>query len=243
MLAFLAPFFLLSATVLLLLVSLSVPIIKSINLFALDAHASGSIGNLGDAGVTAYADFGVWGYCVSSLDVKLVCFWILLCVSSTHGFNCTLSALPVLAILSLRLNVRKGTSACNWIPQLQTYCKLCLSQVLPQTDDTLSTFSGISDSDRNLIQRGSTAAFVLHPIGTASALLAILEFIHIAYSLWAHVSRLPHLPIHAQEAQSSRFPFHTRHWHHCFNSHHCSFPHRRYCRGYCTQPCQRRNRW
>jgi hypothetical protein len=93
MLAFLAPFFLLSATVLLLLVSLSVPIIKSINLFTLDAHASGSIGDLGDAGVTAYADFGVWGYCVSSLDVKLVCLGFF-CHLSMHGPN-----RPILALL------------------------------------------------------------------------------------------------------------------------------------------------
>jgi hypothetical protein len=65
--ALLAVFFTFVAALLLLLVSLSVPIIKSIDLFNL------SIG-LGDplihSGVNAVVQFGVWGYCRSAVQIS-----------------------------------------------------------------------------------------------------------------------------------------------------------------------------
>ncbi|KAK0197209.1 pali-domain-containing protein [Armillaria mellea] len=66
MLASITPFVSLSAFVL-LLVSLSVPIIKSLFLFRLTADAK----NLyGVADANGSATFGVWGYCVSALDIS-----------------------------------------------------------------------------------------------------------------------------------------------------------------------------
>lgn len=62
MLAAITPFLLLAAFLLLLLVTLSVPIIKAIYLFKLTAKVSGIL----DSGAGATARFGVWGYCVSN---------------------------------------------------------------------------------------------------------------------------------------------------------------------------------
>ncbi len=71
MLASITPFVSLSAFVLLLLVSLSVPIIKSLFLFRLTADAT----NLyGVADAKGSATFGVWGYCVSAIDISSVTF-------------------------------------------------------------------------------------------------------------------------------------------------------------------------
>ncbi|KAK0503154.1 pali-domain-containing protein [Armillaria luteobubalina] len=68
MLASITPFVSLSAFVLLLLVSLSVPIIKSLFLFRLTADAT----NLyGVADANGSATFGVWGYCVSAIDISI----------------------------------------------------------------------------------------------------------------------------------------------------------------------------
>jgi len=63
------PFLIFTAFLLLLLVSLSVPIIKSIYLFNLSVNASSS---LLDSSATGSARFGVWGYCLSSLDVSVI---------------------------------------------------------------------------------------------------------------------------------------------------------------------------
>lgn len=67
MLAFLTPFLIFSAFLLLLLVSLSAPVISSIWLFRLAAQASVAIV---DASATATVRFGVWGYCISAIDVS-----------------------------------------------------------------------------------------------------------------------------------------------------------------------------
>ncbi|KAF4615461.1 hypothetical protein D9613_002969 [Agrocybe pediades] len=64
----LAPLLIFIAFLLLLLVSLSVPIIKSIDLFRLTANASSSILKSSASGSVT---FGVWGYCVSALKVSV----------------------------------------------------------------------------------------------------------------------------------------------------------------------------
>jgi len=69
MLAALTPFLLFVAFLLLLLVSLSVPIIKSIYLFRLAANVSASLFR---AGASTSVTFGVWGYCSSGVDVVVV---------------------------------------------------------------------------------------------------------------------------------------------------------------------------
>lgn len=67
MFAAVTPVFLFIAFLLLLLVTLSVPIIKSIFLFRVTAHVGSS---LLDSGANGNVTFGVWGYCVSSIDVS-----------------------------------------------------------------------------------------------------------------------------------------------------------------------------
>jgi len=67
--ALLATFATFLATLLLLLVSLSVPLIKSIALFDLSiSYRSGSVIN---TAVNAVVQFGVWGYCHSAIDVSV----------------------------------------------------------------------------------------------------------------------------------------------------------------------------
>jgi hypothetical protein len=60
-----APLLFFLAFILLLLVSLSVPIIKSIYLFRLYAHLNADIASVSDS-----ITFGVWGYCTSGETVK-----------------------------------------------------------------------------------------------------------------------------------------------------------------------------
>ena len=62
-----APFLTFVAFLLLLLVSLSVPIIKPIYLFRLVAFAGSS---LLDTSATGAVRFGVWGYCISAIDLR-----------------------------------------------------------------------------------------------------------------------------------------------------------------------------
>lgn len=61
------PFLTFVAFLLLLLVSLSVPIIHSIYLFRLTAYAGTSVLNASAAGAVR---FGVWGYCISAIDLS-----------------------------------------------------------------------------------------------------------------------------------------------------------------------------
>jgi len=67
--AALTPVLVFLAFLLLLLVSLSVPIIKSIYLFRLSANVSSSLFR---SGVSGSVKFGVWGYCVSAINVAVV---------------------------------------------------------------------------------------------------------------------------------------------------------------------------
>jgi len=69
MLANLTPVLLLIAFILLLQVSLSVPIIKTIFLFKLSAHVRAGII---DSGVSGHVKFGAWGYCISPVQVSIV---------------------------------------------------------------------------------------------------------------------------------------------------------------------------
>ena len=69
MLAKLSSLFLLVSFVLLFLVSLSIPIIKSIYLFRLTANASSSIF---DSSASGTVKFGVWGYCTSDTEIESV---------------------------------------------------------------------------------------------------------------------------------------------------------------------------
>lgn len=64
-LSLLTPFLLFVSFLLFLLVSLSVPIIHSIYLFTITSHFK----ELG-VSVTGNARIGVWGYCVSEVDLS-----------------------------------------------------------------------------------------------------------------------------------------------------------------------------
>lgn len=69
MFAALTPLLIFVAFILLLLVSLSAPIIHNIYLFRLSASISSSFL---DSGASGSVQFGVWGYCVSAIDVSYV---------------------------------------------------------------------------------------------------------------------------------------------------------------------------
>lgn len=69
MLAAITPLLLFAAFILLLLVSLSVPIIKSIDLLKLSANFSEGIGPV-SVNANGNVKFGVWGYCISALDAS-----------------------------------------------------------------------------------------------------------------------------------------------------------------------------
>ena len=69
MLASITPVILLAAFVLLLLVSLSVPIIKSIDLLKLTASVSESVSGV-SADANGSVKFGVWGYCISQINAE-----------------------------------------------------------------------------------------------------------------------------------------------------------------------------
>ena len=70
---FLTPLLLLAAFILLLLVSLSIPIIKSIDLLQLSANVKEGV-SIVSATVTGRVKFGVWGYCISVIDAQCVLF-------------------------------------------------------------------------------------------------------------------------------------------------------------------------
>ena len=72
MLGVITPLFLLAAFILLLLVTLSVPIIKTIDLLKLSATITESIDGLSiaSANVTGSVKFGVWGYCISAINAE-----------------------------------------------------------------------------------------------------------------------------------------------------------------------------
>jgi hypothetical protein len=65
----LTPLLTLAAFILLLLVTLSTPIIKSIYLYKVVANISGAGGLVS---ITGNARFGVWGYCTSAITGKFV---------------------------------------------------------------------------------------------------------------------------------------------------------------------------
>lgn len=69
MFAIFTPLLLFIAFILLLLVSLSIPIIKTIYLFSLSAHVSSSLLH---SGVSAGVKFGVWGYCTENTDTSVL---------------------------------------------------------------------------------------------------------------------------------------------------------------------------
>src|SRR5271170_5813745 len=69
------------AWLILLLVSLSVPITKSVFLFRLIGSASTSFLH---SSASASATFGVWGYCVSSLDLSSVSIFPIIYLLHPH---------------------------------------------------------------------------------------------------------------------------------------------------------------
>ena len=71
--AAITPLLIFSAFLLLLLVSLSVPIIKSIDLLKLSAIVNEGI-SFASVQVTGSVKFGVWGYCISAINVEYVLF-------------------------------------------------------------------------------------------------------------------------------------------------------------------------
>lgn len=71
MIAAITPVLLIIAFVLLLLVSISVPVVKSIYLLKLTASASEGFGPV-SVHASGNVDFGVWGYCISAIQASYV---------------------------------------------------------------------------------------------------------------------------------------------------------------------------
>ncbi|KAI5899773.1 uncharacterized protein SCHCODRAFT_02682737 [Schizophyllum commune H4-8] len=69
MLQSISPLLTFPAFILLLFVSLSTPIIKSIHLFSVTSELSTNVFGA-DVGVSGYANFGVWGYCTSNIEIS-----------------------------------------------------------------------------------------------------------------------------------------------------------------------------
>ena len=67
--AIITPFFIFVSFLLVLLVSLSVPIITTISLFDINGYAGVSFLNTG-VSLTGHVTFGVWGYCIAPVDVE-----------------------------------------------------------------------------------------------------------------------------------------------------------------------------
>ncbi|KZT11246.1 uncharacterized protein LAESUDRAFT_720453 [Laetiporus sulphureus 93-53] len=112
MLAALTPFFLLDAFLLLLLVSLSVPIINIIYLFHLVGHDTSGFLNADGS-----AWFGVWGYCVSALDVSVLGYndsTGASCSKVTLGHDLSPAVLAALKLTGVNLSsgaISRATSA------------------------------------------------------------------------------------------------------------------------------------
>lgn len=71
MIAAITPVLLFAAFLLLLLVSLSVPIIKTIDLFKLSATFSEGFGPV-SVNANGNVRYGVWGYCISAIEATSV---------------------------------------------------------------------------------------------------------------------------------------------------------------------------
>ncbi|KZT68218.1 pali-domain-containing protein [Daedalea quercina L-15889] len=112
MLAAVAPFFFFVAFLLLLLVSLSVPIIKPIYLFHLVGHETSSLYT-----ATGSAWFGVWGYCISPVDVSVLGNSVdtsASCSKAQLGYDLNQNILTEIGASALHLNtstISKATSA------------------------------------------------------------------------------------------------------------------------------------
>jgi len=106
------------AFLLLLLVSLSVPIITSISIFRLSAHFNS---NLLNSDLRSSVIFGIWGYCISSVELSCVTYKPRPIQSSTQPVSLALqrrlhlNALPLVSVtlLTIPLRTRCMQTACN----------------------------------------------------------------------------------------------------------------------------------
>jgi hypothetical protein len=142
------------AFLLLFLVSLSVPIIKSIFLFKLVAHASESFLS---ATASASATFGVWGYCVSAVDLSFVSlflfhFLFFLTFTSVAGFSHDTSASCSKPKLGYTFDPTLAKAL--YVPSTYPFRLLTFS------------YSHVSGFD-NLISHALTLGLALNPVGTS----------------------------------------------------------------------------
>ncbi|KAF8610207.1 hypothetical protein BDV93DRAFT_540074 [Ceratobasidium sp. AG-I] len=81
---FIVPFLALAGFILLLLVSLSIPIIKTISILNIAANIRAGVTN---TGISGGLKFGLWGYCVSDIKASIVG------ISQTQAGHCSRSKL------------------------------------------------------------------------------------------------------------------------------------------------------
>ncbi|KII89211.1 hypothetical protein PLICRDRAFT_175431 [Plicaturopsis crispa FD-325 SS-3] len=168
MLAGITPFLIFVAFILLLLVSLSVPIIKSIFLFRLTSETSSSLLNSGASGSVK---FGVWGYCTSAVDVTVAG------IDHSTGSTCTKAHLGYTFDQTVA-NVLRINDIENWISKVTTAalvlhpvaCGLSFLAFLISLHMTHRAYRGVQTTSR-------LASFFTLAFGLLAALVTTVVFL------------------------------------------------------------------
>ncbi|KAF8078042.1 pali-domain-containing protein [Lyophyllum atratum] len=165
MFAAITPVLLFIAFILLLLVTLSAPIIKSIFLFRLTANA----------GSTASTNFGVWGYCISSIDVSISYHGTTTAALVLHPIAAGLTFLAFLISLFI---LRRGSNGTSRLPSFCTLGVGLLAAVLT-TSVVRHRVRDASDGDLQLnwgnavwMTLGATIALWLAMVGACAGVCA-----------------------------------------------------------------------
>lgn len=161
MIAAITPVLLFAAFLLLLLVSLSVPIIKTIDLFKLSATFSEGFGPV-SVNANGNVRYGVWGYCISAIEassvyhfhLKLWCAELFVLPTSAAGHSFDEPAQCSKAHLGFTID---STVA-------QALCVNSLISTLKSTNHELHLCRHAQGIE-NDISHAVTAVLVLHPIG------------------------------------------------------------------------------
>lgn len=142
-LGLLTPLLLFVAFLLLLLISLSVPIIKTIFLFRLTAKASSSLLH---SSAEAYVNFGAFGYCTSGLDATYVS-------STLDAATILMAGLAFWVLIATRReSAHERTPDIHSTIQWQRHCKISFTT---QLCSHLTTTAGMSVGLKTLSQRAS----------------------------------------------------------------------------------------
>jgi len=164
MIAFLTFFFLFAAFVLLLLVSLSVPIIHPIFLFKLAFNISVGAFN---ANANAAVDVGLWGYCVSAINANIEGF------SDNKGAQCSPSHVGYTFEPSLLNILHINTNTSNIITKAITAALVIHPVACGLT--FLAMIFALTIGCRNVVSRVFSAVTMI--LALLAALLSTIVFV------------------------------------------------------------------